>query len=156
MNEGGVSWRCSECYIAVLNVALRMGCSRIYVSGHMVTHLQLKRLAILVAGTGALVFGCLAGYAKYEAHSAQAAVVFLGQVLSEANSECGKDRTSIYCELIDAKREDFHRSVASRNEHDEAATAFFGVSVSIPLICAFLWFGGRWVVTGSARSRAKP
>lgn len=122
----------------------------------MVTHPQLKRLAKLVAASGALVFGCLAGYAKYEAHSAQAAVEIWHQNLKEANSECEKDRTSIYCESIDSSRKEFHEAVAFRNERDEDATTYFALSVAIPLICAFLWFGGRWVVTGSVKSGAKP
>lgn len=122
----------------------------------MVTHSQLKRLAILVASTGALVFGCLAGYAKYEAHSAQSAVVTWHQNLTTANIECGKDRTSIYCESIDSSGKEFDGAVAFRDERDEDATIYFVLSGAIPLICAFLWFGGCWVMTGSIKSRATP
>lgn len=122
----------------------------------MVTQSKLQRLAMLMAGTGALLFGCLAGYAKYEAHSAQAAVEIWHQNLTKANIECEQDRTSIYCESIDLANKEFDGAVTLRDERDEVATTYFALSVAIPFICALLWFGSRWGVTGSFRSGAKP
>lgn len=111
---------------------------------------------MLMAGTGVLLFGCLAGYAKYEAHTAQAAVEIWHQNSTKANIECEQDRTSIYCESIDLANKEFNGAVTLRDERDEDATAYFTISVAIPFICAFLWFGGRWIVIGSAGSGSKP
>lgn len=122
----------------------------------MLNHSQLKRLAILVACTGALVFGCLAGYAKYEAHSAQSAVEIWYQNLTKANIECEKDRTSIYCESIDSSSKEFDGAVAFRDERDGDATTYFAFSGVIPLLCVFLWFSSRWVMMGRVKPRAKP
>jgi hypothetical protein len=122
----------------------------------MVTHSQLKRLTLLMAGTGALVFGCLAGYAKYEAHFAQTGVEIWYQNLNNAIGECEKDRTSTYCGVIDSSRKEFKGAVAFRDERDSDAATYVVISVAIPIICVFLWFGGLWVVTGSAKSGTRP
>lgn len=125
-------------------------------AGNMITQPQLGRLAALVAATGAIIFGCLTGYARYDAHSAQAAVQIWHANWTTANVECEKDRTSVYCESIARSRKEFDEAVAFRNKRDEDTRTYFALSVAIPILSAFLFFGGRWIATGRVRSGAKP
>ena len=114
---------------------------------------QLRRLTSLVAITAAIVFGLLAAYAYYESTSAQETVVLLYKFTNEAISKCEADRTSNFCDSIEPFRKDLHSSVEFRDKRSEDARIYGALALAVPFLCAFLFIGGSWVMTGSISAK---
>lgn len=110
---------------------------------------RLKRLVVLVAFTGFIVFGLLSGYTKYKADSAQRAVEVYHELLNTAYIACEKNSESLYCGSIESSRREFASAIASRDKLSSDAWVFFLISIVIPLICTALWLGWRWIFSGA-------
>ena len=111
-------------------------------------HNQLRRLALLVGSTSAIIFGLLAGYAQYQASSAQETVKIWYKNFNTTIAACEAYPRSSFCDDVHPAKKEFDDAVSFREQRSENAKIYLGIAVGIPLLSMFLFIGLRWVITG--------
>lgn len=124
---------------------------------------KFKRLTIFIAFTGALFFAGLAGYEKYLAQSSQSVVDILDRSLAKWSVECADERTSLStsiakqlaCEYTTSNKQKIEDALVKRDEHNNDSATYLKLSIAIPFICTYLWFGCLWVAIGRFKPESK-
>lgn len=109
---------------------------------------QLRRLALLVAAVSFFGFGAAAGWSFYQAHSMQDTVSTLIAIAKDRSLECLKDQTSLSCEYVHDARERGGLAIIAEDQHRSNANMLAIAALGFPAASLFLFFGGRWVITG--------
>jgi hypothetical protein len=108
------------------------------------------RVVLLVAGAALLSCGPYAGYSYYKSRDWQQSVTEWYDRMNGFYAECEKKRDDS-CEMAKMANQNFDEFVEARNEASDDAVLFGALTWLVPLSAFFLFFAGRWAITGRIR-----
>ena len=110
--------------------------------------LRIFRLVVFLVASSAIGFGSYSAYCLYMENSLQSVVELNYRSLTDARVKCSENRTPTDCKFSEMFKKDFDESVLIRNQYSDKKQNAFLLSVVMPLVLIFFYFGGRWVTNG--------